>query len=165
MIISNASPLILFARVKRVDLILELFNEILVEEEVKKEVIDRGLEEGYADAIYLNQLLEEGSIKVERVKDVKPFKGVHQGEAATIQLAVEHKAKTVLMDEEDARAIAKARGLTPRGTLYILKKAVEKKVISKKQATELLDKLISQGYRLSAKHYSKFLKTIENIPV
>ncbi len=69
---------------------------------------------------------------VKRVKDKKEFEGIHLGEANSILLAKELDVM-VLIDEEDARLVARALGLKTRGTLYVLKKSSEQGIISKKE--------------------------------
>ncbi len=163
MVVSNASPLILFAKINKVDLILETFGKpIIIEEEVRKELIDSGLKEGYADALYLQELVNKKSIIVKKAKESKEITGIHLGETKTIYLALELKEKTVLMDEEDDRAAAKAFGLEPKGTLYVLYELYKKKKLPKQEAIKILNQLIQQGYRLSTKYYAQFLEKLGN---
>lgn len=163
MIVSNASPLIYFARVGRMDLLLKLFEKIIIEEEVKREVVDSGKREGYADATLIEESILGGSIVVKRVKN--PIEtgiiGLHKGEINTIALARELKCEEVLMDEEDARAVARVFGLFPRGCLYVLKQSMDRKSISDREAVGLLDDVVSSGFRLSAKYYLEFLKSLK----
>lgn len=161
MIVSNASPLIYFARVGRMDLLLKLFGKIILEEEVRREVVDSGKKEGYADATLVEEFILKGSIDVRRIR--KPMEmriGLHIGEINTIALARELKCKDVLIDEEDARAVARVFGLTPRGCLYVLKQSVDRKFISDREAIETLNSIVSSGFRLSAKYYLEFLKSL-----
>jgi predicted nucleic acid-binding protein len=53
-------------------------------------------------------------------------RGLHKGEAETLQLALEKKADAVLMDDLDGRSAAKRLGLTPIFTLAIMELAAEK---------------------------------------
>ena len=50
MIASDASPLICLAKAGKLSLLREMFGKVVIEEEVKRETIDRGKEEGAPDA-------------------------------------------------------------------------------------------------------------------
>lgn len=58
MIISNSGPLIHVARIYKLKLLKELFGEIVIPYAVKKEVVDRGKEEGMADAFLIENEIE-----------------------------------------------------------------------------------------------------------
>ncbi|HLC36696.1 MAG TPA: DUF3368 domain-containing protein [archaeon] len=164
MIVSDASPLILFAKIKKIDLILDLFKEpVIIEETVKKEIIDAGLRERFSDAIYLNKLVNEKKIHVKQAKKFTKIIGIHEGEAKTIFLALELKEENILIDEEDGRAAARALGLKPKGSLFILLQSAKNKKISKKEAIAALNLLIKNNYRISSKYYSQFLEKLEEL--
>ncbi|MFQ5406758.1 MAG: DUF3368 domain-containing protein, partial [Candidatus Micrarchaeia archaeon] len=159
MIVCDSSPLILFARIRRLDLLFELFGTpLLVEETVRKEVVDAGLKEGFADAILLEECFKKGLIKSVKARGKKQIRGLHEGETASIALCLKHKNSLFLADEPLAREVAKAKGITTHGTLFVLWQNAKKKKISKKQAVNLLNKLLDAGYRLSARHYAQFIQ-------
>lgn len=162
MIVSDASPLINLAKAGKLHLLKDLFGKVLIEEEVKSETIDRGKQEAAPDALIIEDALREGWIEVQRIRTVKDIKGIHSGERNSIFLAKEHKC-IVLIDEEDGRDVARAMHLKVRGTLYVLKKAVEKSILSKKDAIGALNEMVSGGFRISASIYSKFLDELEKI--
>ena len=160
MIASDASPLISLAKAGKLYLVRELFGKVAIEEEVKRETIDRGKEEGAPDALVIEDAVKEGWIEIERIKEEKRFRGIHKGEGNTILLAKKHKC-LVLIDEEDAREVARAVDLKVRGSLYVLKKAVEKGVMSKGEAIKTLDKMIKDGFRISTRIYAEFLEELK----
>lgn len=160
MIASDASPLICLAKAEKLSLLRELFGKVLIEEEVEREAIERGKEEGASDALVIENAVKEGWIEVERIEDEKSFKGIHKGEGNTILLAKKHEC-SVLIDEEDAREVARATGLKVRGSLYVLKKAVENGLMSKDDAIKTLDEMVSSGFRVSTRIYAKFLEEVK----
>jgi predicted nucleic acid-binding protein len=162
MIASDASPLICLAKVGKLHLLRELFGKVVIEEEVKRETIERGKEEGAPDALVIEDAVKEGWIEVEKIKEEKRFSGIHKGEGNTILLAKKHEC-LALIDEEDAREVARAMGLKVRGSLYVLKKAVEKDLMSKDDAIRTLDGMIEDGFRISTRIYAKFLEEIKEI--
>ena len=160
MIVSDASPLIYLAKAGKLYLLKEMFGKVLIEEEVKRETIDRGKEEDAPDASVIEDAVNAGWIEVEKVEEVKSFNGIHKGEGNSILLAKKHKC-LVLIDEEDGREVARAVGLKVRGCLYVLKNATEKGLISKDGAIRTLDEMIEDGFRISTRIYVKFLEEME----
>ena len=59
MIASDASPLICLAKVGKLYLLREIFGEVVIEEEVKQETIERGKEEGAPDALVIEDAVKE----------------------------------------------------------------------------------------------------------
>ncbi len=157
MIVSDASPLICLTKAGKLYLLKEMFGKVLIEEEVKRETIDQGIEEGAPDASVIEDAVKDGWIEVENVEEVKNFSGIHKGEGNSILLAKKHKC-LVLIDEEDGREVARAMGLKVRGSLYVLKNAVERGLMSEDDTIKTLDEMIGDGFRISTRIYVKFLE-------
>jgi predicted nucleic acid-binding protein len=160
MIVSDASPLISLAKAGKLYLLREMFGKVLIEEEVKRETIDRGKEEGAPDALVIEDAVKEGWIEAEKIEVEKRFSGIHKGERNTILLAEKHQC-LVLIDEEDGREVARTIGLEVRGSLYVLKKAVENGLMSKDDVIRALDGMIGDGFRISTRIYAKFLDDVK----
>jgi len=159
MIASDASPLISLSKAGKLSLLRELFGKVVIEKEVEREALDRGKEEGAPDALVIENAVKEGWIVVETIEERKSFHGIHKGEGNTILLAKKHGC-FVLIDEEDAREVARAMGLKVRGTLYVLKKAVERGLMSKEEAARTLDDMVTNGFRISTRIYTEFLSKV-----
>jgi len=159
MIVSDASPLISLAKAGKLYLLREIFGKVLIEEEVKRETIDRGKEEGAPDALVIEDAVKEGWIGVEKIEVEKRFSGIHKGERNTILLAEKHQC-LVLIDEEDGREVARTIGLKVRGSLYVLKKAVEKGLMCGDDAIRTIDEMVEEGFRISTKIYAKFIDEV-----
>ena len=76
MIVSDASPLISLAKAGKLFLLRELFGKVLIEEEVKRETIERGKEEGAPDALVIEDAVKEGWIEVDKIKEEERFSGI-----------------------------------------------------------------------------------------
>jgi predicted nucleic acid-binding protein len=72
------------------------------------------------------------------VTNPQPLKGLHKGEAETLQLALEKKVSAVLMDDADGRAAAKRLGLVPVFTVALLERGAEKALIDFPAAVDKL---------------------------
>ena len=147
MIVSNATPLIYLAKVGKLEL-LKIFGEVYIPEEVKVEVVDKGKALGKPDSYAIEKATKEGWIKVLKVEPIDiPIK-LHSGEVAVLSLAKKLGIKDVLVDEKPARFAAKLLNLKPRGTLFVLLKALKEEVIDFDEFIDTLNEMVRQGFRL-----------------
>lgn len=162
-VVSNATPLIYLAKVGRILLLRKIFGEVFIPEEVKVEVVDKGKQIGERDAYVVEKAIEDGWLKVLRVEVVKiPIK-LEPGEVAVLSLAKKLGQREVLVDEISARTAARLMGLTPRGTIFVLLKALEIKEISLSEFLDTLSDLIKHGFRLKEEVYLEAVKTAKEI--
>ena len=147
MIVSNASPLIYLAKVGKLEL-LKIFGEICVPEEVKVEVVDRGKALGKQDSYAIEKAIKEGWIKVLKIEPVDILIKLHPGEIAVLSLAKKLGVKEVLVDEKPARFAAKLLNIKPRGTVFVLLKALKEGLIDLDEFVDTLSEMIRQGFRL-----------------
>ncbi len=145
MIVSNSGPLIHLARIDRLKLLKELFGEVIIPNEVKLEVVDRGKDEGMADAFLIESEMENGWIVIDRsndrrVKEIAESAGIDTGEAAAIMLAKSMKCPA-LIDDLAARRFAIGLGLPVVGSIGVLIRCAKVHTISKSEALDALEKL------------------------
>lgn len=168
-IVSNASPLIWLSKVGKLSLLKKLFGEVLIPEEVYKEAVEKGLEEGFSDAFVIKESVDNGWIKVIKLdedgeklfrKIMEHASEIHLGEAQAIILARKNKT-LLLMDESSGRAFAEAMGLKVRGTLYIIIEALRKGLLDKNHAKETVLMLASKGFRIEPKLLARLLRDME----
>ncbi len=143
MIVSNSGPLIHLAKAGRLDLLKELFGEVIIPHEVKLEVIDRG--KGMADAFLIESEVENGWIVIDKsnntkLKEIAENAGIDIGEAAAIMLA-KSKSCPVLIDDLAARRFAIGMGLEVVGSIGVLIRCAKVHKISRSEALETLEKL------------------------
>lgn len=152
-VVSNATPLIYLAKVGRIDLLRKVFGEVFVPEEVKVEVVDRGKQLGERDAYVVEKAIEDGWLKVLGVEVVEiPIK-LEPGEVAVLSLAKKLGRREVLVDEISARTAARLMGLTPRGTVFVLLKALEIEEVNLSEFLDALSDLVKHGFRLKEEVY------------
>jgi len=166
MIVSNSGPLIHLARIDRLKLLKELFGKVLIPPEVKLEVVDRGKDEGMADAFLIELEIRNGWIEIDRgnkdtVKEIADSAGIDIGEAAAIMLARRLKLP-VLIDDLAARRFAAGLGLEVAGSIGVVIKSCRLHKISNGDALEALDKLARVMW-LSIDVYEDARKAIERL--
>ena len=149
-IVSNSGPLISLARIDRLDLLPELFGNVVVPTAVFQE-LTRGLDRPGASAIRGAEWL-----LVKQVTDPSEVARLSfwldAGESEVLVLARELGA-TAAIDERRGRNIALALGIPQTGTVGILLTA--KKAGAIPALTPLLDELIENGIRLSSRLYEE----------
>ncbi len=153
-IVSNATPIISLAGIKRIGLLFELFEKISVPEAVYAEIKAKkapGFDEidhEFFDILeikgkeYLGFLLNE----------------LDEGEAEAIVLAKEMEADALIIDERRGYAIAHSQGINAIGTLTILLMAKQRGLIE--TVKPLLDGMILNGRWYSESVYATYLRKI-----
>ncbi len=168
--VSDASPLIWLSKTGKITLLRRLYKEITIPEEVYKETVEKGLEEGLSDALVLREGVEQGWIKVSKLNEkenklcqrmMEHATEIHLGEAQAIILARKTDA-LLLMDESSGRAFAETWGLRVRGTLYVILQSLRGGMLNKDEAREVALELIEKGFRVEPKLLARILKEVES---
>jgi predicted nucleic acid-binding protein len=164
-VISNTGPLIHLAKAGVITILKELFDEILIPEAVKVEVVDRGKDEGFGDAFLIEKGIKDGWISVVSnppgMEDIAEKAGIDAGEAAAISLALQ-KGYLLLIDDLAARRFSAGLGLEITGSVGIILKAVIEGKFSREEAINTLDKL-SETMWLSMEVYKEVVKAIRSL--
>ena len=88
---------------------------------------------------------------------------MERGEIAVLSLAKSLGVKEVLIDEVSVRTVARLLGLIPRGTIFILLKALEIKEVDFNEFLECLGELVNQGFRLREEIYLEAIRKARRI--
>jgi len=155
LVVSNSSVIIALARICRLDFLEKLFRKIIVPEAVWKEATVEG-RSGREKVVGAGFIHVEKASNKRLVALLEEF--VDTGEAEAIALALEFKADLLLVDDKDARNLAKKLGLQVMGTLGVIALAKYKGLIPK--AKTIIDKLIESGFWISRRVLEEFLKEL-----
>jgi len=147
-VITNTSPMIILARIERLQLLKELYETILMSPAVKVECIDKGREAGATDVVAMENGIKQGWIQLvnldkEEMREARRLMDevrIGMGEAETLVLARSRNALAVL-DDKEARAIAKSWNLEYTSTLMVLYETFAKNLIDYDELVEDLAKL------------------------
>lgn len=169
--IADSSALIIFAKLNRIDILLNLFKKIEVSEEVYKEAILDGLEKKFEDSLILKNCLDKGQIKIIKLKDkhhklsnrLQYFCNIGPGEAQAISLAKQLNRKELIVDEALARGAAKSFGLKPIGSLRVLLIAYTEDLLGEKELKEIINKMVKLKFRIGASTLIRFWELFERI--
>lgn len=141
--IANASPIIVLAKIGRLDILLGGDRTLIVPEAVATEVVQGLLQDAARQAIESGW----GSKPVPVMPDPAVIEwGLGPGETAVLSLA-KNKDAVALVDDRAARMAAKALGIRVLGTLGVVLRARREGRIS--SSVEILQALRQAGLRLN----------------
>ena len=149
--VSDASPLILFAKIGRLNLLLQLFSEIIIPIQVRDEVIKH---DDKSSSLIISEI-ENGWIKVEEVElsseiiNMGDKLGLHMGEMYALSLAIRLDIREFLADDKMARVAARMSGLRSIGCLGVVMRAYETGIITRDDAIESIQQLVKAGLWVS----------------
>jgi predicted nucleic acid-binding protein len=112
LVVSDTSPVLNLAIIGQLDLLNRQFGEVWLPQAVTDEL---RIEQDLPGAIAVRTARQAGWLLTERVKDRVRVailqRDLDSGEAEAIALALQKHAEWLLLDERDARRIAKSLGL------------------------------------------------------
>jgi predicted nucleic acid-binding protein len=150
--ISNSTPLIVLAKINRLDLLKDYFGEIYIPEEVYDEVVRRG-----GNLAGSSEVASCTWIKVEPVKNRMAVEtlslSLDKGEAEAIVLSKE-KDSLLIIDDGAGRKTAELLGVKITGTVGVLLLA---SMDGRLNLRKTMDELKSVGFRLSETQYNRIL--------
>jgi predicted nucleic acid-binding protein len=146
LVLSDASPLIVLARVSGLSWLRALFGVIVIPETVRAEILDRGEWPGMEA---LSEAIDSGWLLVHDDGDELPeIPQLDEGEAACIRLALRHDGpRLILIDERVGRAIAGEFGIQVAGTAAVIGQAKQRGLIPSARA--VFEELLRGDFRLS----------------
>ena len=152
-VVADASTLIGLSRIGQLNLLLDLYGEVLIPQAVYNEVA--------REPKHGSQKIKRAKyLTVEKVTDrkmVELFLGhLGRGEAEVLTLSKEKKAELILIDEKKARKAARRAGFEVVGVLGLLLAAKNRALIP--AVKPFIEKLSKQGFRLSKKVTERALK-------
>jgi uncharacterized protein len=125
-VVSNTSPILNLAIIGQLNLLRQQFNTIWIPGAVQDEL---RLDEELPGSSAIRQAIEEGWLLVKPVENAAfaqvLMRELDRGESEAIALAIERDASRILLDEREARRVAKGLNLSVTGVPGILLRAQE----------------------------------------
>ncbi len=142
-IIADTSCLIIYDKINRLEILQHTFVELIVTDEVAEEFGE------LPDWIAVRQIANKNQY-------LELAKNLGKGEASSITLALEFEGSLLIIDERKGRKVAEELKIEIIGSLGVLIKAKEKRVI--KSVKEILDLIDKTNFRISESIKEKILK-------
>ncbi|MBM3791369.1 MAG: hypothetical protein FJW35_13630 [Acidobacteria bacterium] len=148
MIIADASALIALAKMRRMELLKQVYGGVLMGPTVKAEVLDQGRAISAPGVEQAEEAMQKGWLQIARlgerekplVQRILTHSGLHEGEAESLALAKSRKVM-VILDDREARAYAEALHLEFIGTAGVLLEAFIKRHLTLGQLEEAVEVL------------------------
>ncbi len=152
-VVSNTTPIISLLKLNRLDLLKQLYGQILIPLAVFRE-IEAGKTKGYYKD--LSKIDWISIVEIKDKKSVKYLLDLDQGEAEAIVLATEFNADLIILDERLGRFYAKHAELKVTGTIGVLIKAKNEGLIE--SVKPMIEELVKKEVWISDKLKSEILK-------
>lgn len=163
-VVSDSTPLITLMKAARLQILNELFGEIIIPEAVHKELTsnERFLEEA-------RQINNSDFIRVISVEDRKSVSllqraaGLDLGESEAIIYAENNKADLLLVDEASGRRVAKSMGIEIMGSVGVLVSAFREGILSEDEASDAFRSIREARRHISERLIEDALKIIHGV--
>ena len=162
----NSTPLIYLARAGGLHLVTNF--RVVIDGYVYEEVVLRGLKRELRDAELVKDQVDAGKIEVIDVNGSLKFLAellkMGCGETSAIMLVKKGHADIAIIDDKYARNIAKSYRVKVHGTLFLILMGVNKGIIGRKEAMDLLARMIREGFRISPEVVMEFSREMSKSP-
>jgi len=146
-IIADSSTLITLLDTDNFPLLFELFEEIIITDEVYSEITYK-----FNHKKTIQYYLSTNKLQLQSIEDQELYemliKRLDRGESQSIALAKKLELPLII-DERKGRNIAKELGIKIIGLIGIILKLMEKNIISKDRAIEIIQQVEENDFRLS----------------
>jgi uncharacterized protein len=157
-VVSNTSPIFYLSTIGQLDLLRQLYGEIIIPTAVFNEITNVGNTDVSAAIVPTLSWIQTQPVSDQAFINTLSVE-LDPGEAEAIALAVELKADRLLIDERLGRAAAMRSALQVTGVLGILIAAKHRNLIQ--EVKPLLDALIEQvGFWVDERLYAEVLQTV-----
>ena len=146
-VVSNSSPLIAFADIDQLNLLPAIFDSLLIPPAVAAEVAPT--------FPHLPEWLHVQSLN-QAIPGLVLRRSLGAGEREALALAIEARAKRILLDDLPARVIARTLNLSVTGTVGVLLVAKRRSLIPR--VRPILDALVSASFFISPGLYDEVLR-------
>ena len=158
-VVSDTTPIITLLKIKRLDLLQKLFDNIVIPKAVYNELILNTQFQEEAKIInnaeYIKTVDVGDSKKVELLRRAT---GLDLGESEAIVFTDNHKKGLLLIDEAKGRKVAKQMGISVMGTVGILMSAYNEKFITSYEIKEYIDIMKETGRHISDTLYAQLIE-------
>ncbi len=156
-VLSNSTPLIYLAKMGELQLLKNLFTEIIVADKVFEEVVVQGAGKPGSGEVRNADWIKRRSVTdwaaVQRLRDDELLDA---GESETLVLVGEIKADLTLLDDRKARRVAANMKVKRIGTIALILMAYKKGLIA--DLPTMLKKARHKAFRINERVFNKLKK-------
>lgn len=154
-IVSDATALIVLAKLSRTELLKSLFTSVIIPHHVKEEIIQKN---DYDCSIWDDSFfIVYGVTDTSLLGSLELF--LDKGESEAITLAKE-LSLPLLIDEKKGRKIAQTMHIDVIGLVGVIVALYRRNIINSQEAITLIDEAQLIGFRISDKLYHDFIQLV-----
>lgn len=155
-IVSDATALIVLAKLSRTALLKALFTSVIIPEHVKDEITQKSDYDPtvWDDPFFVVKMVSDSSL----LGSLELF--LDKGESEAITLAKE-LSLPLLIDEKKGRKIAQTMHIEVIGLVGLIVALHRRQILSSEDALTIIDEAQKIGFRLSDKLYNDFYKILQ----
>lgn len=158
-VISDTTPIISLLKINRIELLRELFGDVLIPESVFFELTANPVFQEEIEIIKNCSFIKHVAVDNQlAVTEIRYSTGLDLGESEAIVFARDNNVDLLLMDEVKGRRIAAEMGLSISGTIGVLIAAYNAGMLTKTEIMNCADILRSNNRHISAKLYKQLLE-------
>ena len=151
-VVADTTPIISLLKLNQLDLLKKLFDIVFIPECVLQELTGNINYQAEAEAVLNADFIRPQHITDRSAVNVlMKVNMLDRGESEAIILADELSAEVLLIDERKGRKIAKHLGINLSGTLGVLMKAFDRKLLNTSEVLHYLDELQKNNRQLGQK--------------
>ncbi len=167
-VVSNSSPLIYLAKIGRLNLIKKVFGRVWIPEAVFNEAITQGKILKIIDASIIEEAVGHWIFK-DRIKPeidseyafLDENDRIGEGEKQALKLCKQLNADFFIVDDKEARRVARILKIRPLGTCGILVQGYRKGLTSANEAEQTLDDLVKAKFRIDPTVYRSVIRELK----
>lgn len=159
MVVVDTSILIHLSRIGELSLLKRYFKKIIITKDVHDEIAEGKV--GYTE-IKGAQWIQIGKPQdQDKIRKLSTLEGIEKADASLVLLANE-KNDRLLSNDAALIMVARSKGIACWWLTTFLLRCLDKKLISKREAQQILYDVVQSGMRLQNVVYSAILKEIES---
>ena len=162
-VVSDSTPIMTLLKIGKMDLLSELFGEVIIPKAVYRELTTN---KDYEDEV--KEVENASYFRVVDVEDDNALRlfrratGLDDGESEAIIYSDSIHADILLIDEKKGRRVAKQMGLSIMGTIGLLMAAYKDGHIDKDEVTRCVSIMKNSGQHIGDDLYEKLLNFIND---
>ena len=162
-VVSDSTPLITLMKGMRLNILQDLFGEVLIPDAVYDEVTQNVKFQNEAEQIRNSSFIKKVTVtNLESVAMLQRATGLDRGESEAIIFADETHADILLMDEEAGRKVAMNMNLPLAGSMGVIIQARKSGLLSIDEAYEVLDRIEQSSVHISPRLLQDVREIIHN---
>src|SRR3989344_4155320 len=161
--IFDSSALIYLGKIKLLSKVMLLEGNKFIPQSVYDEVISIGIQRMEPEVGYIKEIIDKKAILIKNPKvKIDGFQSLSLADKDVLALAKE-TSSIAIIDEIYARNVADSYGIEHHGTIYLILKLLQKRIIKKEEAVNSIDNMIKLGFYLSTVKYKEILDVIKKM--